>query len=248
MSAVLLLPGSITACLFDLDGVITNTAELHAAAWKQTFDDVLRRWAVPDEPVLFDAVVDYDRYVDGKPRAAGVRSFFASRGIELAAGSPADVASADTVFSVGRRKNGLVQELMAQQGVAAYQGSVRFLAAVKAAGLRVALVTSSENAGAALRAAGLEGFFDVQVDGEVALQLGLAGKPSPDVFQEAARRLGVAPAHAAVFEDALAGVAAGRAGGFGLVVGVDRSGHRADLCAAGADTVVADLSELIGAP
>ena len=248
MNNGLRLPGNITACLFDLDGVLTHTAELHAAAWKLTFDDFLRRRAMPATPVLFDAVADYDIYVDGKPRAAGVRSFLASRGIELAEGSPADAPSAETVYSVGQRKNQLVQELMAQRGVIAYDGSVRFVAAVRVAGLLRAVVTSSENATAVLRAAGLEGAFDVQVDGELAHQLGLAGKPAPDVFQEAARRLGVAPTNAAVFEDALAGVAAGRAGGFGLVVGVDRAGHGAELRASGADVVVTDLAELLGGP
>jgi beta-phosphoglucomutase family hydrolase len=247
VSSGLRLPGNIVACLFDLDGVLTHTAELHAAAWKLTFDDVLRRQALPAVSVPFDAVVDYEMYVDGKPRAAGVRSFLASRGIELAEGSPADAASADTVYSVGRRKNQLVQELMTQQGVVAYGGSVRFVAAARSAGLRRAVVTSSENASSVLRAAGLEGAFDVLVDGEVARQLGLAGKPAPDVFLEAARRLNVPPANAAVFEDALAGVAAGRAGGFGLVVGVDRAGHGAELRAGGADIVVADLAELMGA-
>jgi beta-phosphoglucomutase family hydrolase len=250
MSRGLRLPDTITACLFDLDGVLTRTAELHAAAWKQTFDDLLRRRAMPGgaAPVAFDAVVDYDAYVDGKPRAAGVRSFLTSRGIELPEGSPADPASADTVFAVGRRKNQLVQKLMAERGVVPYEGSVRFVAAVRDAGLRRAVVTSSENASAVLRAAGLEGAFDVQVDGELARQLGLAGKPAPDVFEEATRRLGVPPAQAAVFEDALAGVAAGRAGGFGLVVGVDRAGQAAELRARGADVVVADLAELIGTP
>lgn len=250
MSKGLRLPDTIAACLFDLDGVLTRTATLHAAAWKRTFDDLLRRRAMPGgaAPVPFDALADYDAYVDGKPRAAGVRSFLASRGIELAEGSPADAASADTVYGVGRRKNQLVQEIMAQHGVVAYEGSARFLAAVHDAGLRRAVVTSSENASAVLRAAGLEGAFDVQVDGEMAHRLGLAGKPAPDVFQEAARRLGVAPAEAAVFEDALAGVTAGRAGGFGLVVGVDRAGQAAELRAGGADVVVADLAELIGAP
>ncbi len=250
MSDGLRLPETITACLFDLDGVLTRTAKLHAAAWKQTFDELLRRRATAAgaTPADFDAVADYDAYVDGRPRADGVRSFLASRGIELAEGSPADPTSADTVSGVGRRKNELVGELMAQRGVAPYEGSVRFLAAVRKAGLGVAVVTSSENAGAVLRAAGLGGAFDVQVDGVVAHELGLAGKPAPDVFEEAARRLGVTPGQAAVFEDALAGVAAGRAGGFGLVVGVDRSGEAAELRTHGADVVVSDLAELIGAP
>lgn len=244
------LPGAISACLFDLDGVLTRTAGLHAAAWKQTFDAFLRDRTAPGggASVPFDAVADYGTYVDGRPRADGVRSFLASRGIELPEGSPGDLASADTVHGLGRRKNQLVQELMAQHGVAAYGGSVDFLEAVRKAGLGRAVVTSSENADAVLRAAGLQGAFDVEVDGALARELGLAGKPAPDAFLEAARRLGVAPRQAAVFEDALAGVASGRAGGFGLVVGVDRTGQAAELRASGADTVVADLAELIGAP
>ena len=244
------LSETILACLFDLDGVLIRTAELHAAAWKQTFDDFLRRRATTGGGSLvpFNARADYDAYVDGKPRTDGVRSFLASRGIELPEGSPADPPSAETVHGLGRRKNELVLDLMAQRGVAVYEGSLRFLAAVRETGLGRAVVTSSENTDAVLRAAGLEGVFDVQVDGVVAHELGLAGKPAPDVFLEAARRLHVAPRQAAVFEDALAGVAAGRAGGFGLVVGIDRAGQAADLRARGADVVVADLADLIAAP
>lgn len=246
MRGRLRLPETISACLFDMDGVLTRTAKLHAAAWKQTFDAFLAGRTAAVGP--FDAVADYDTYVDGKPRADGVRSFLASRGIELPEGSPADPPSAPTVHGLGRRKNELVQELMAERGVTAYPGSVRFLAAVEEAGLGQAVVTSSENATAVLRAAGLERAFDVQVDGAVANELGLAGKPAPDIFLEAARRLGVTPEQAAVFEDALAGVAAGRAGGFGLVVGVDRAGEAAELRAQGADLVVGDLAELIAEP
>lgn len=243
----LLLPERISACLFDLDGVLTRTAELHAAAWKQTFDAFLLERAErgAGSVVPFDAVADYDAYVDGRPRADGVRAFLASRGVELPEGEPTDAASVETVHGVGARKNALVRELMAERGVAAYEGSVRFLEAAAKAGLMFALVTSSENAGAVLLAAGLQGRFDAQVDGSVARELGLAGKPAPDTFLEAARRLGVLPVRAAVFEDALAGVAAGRAGEFGLVVGVDRAGQAAALSDHGADVVVADLAELI---
>lgn len=250
MTRRLLLPEGISACLFDLDGVLTRTAVLHAAAWKQTFDAFLRDRAAPGSGVLvpFDAAADYDAYVDGLPRADGVRSFLASRGIELPEGSAGDPPSADTVQGLGRRKNQLVHELMAQNGVTAYRGSVDFLEAASEAGLDRAVVTSSENAHAVLRAAGLEGTFAVEVDGALSRELGLAGKPAPDVFLEAARRLRVAPRNAAVFEDALAGVAAGRAGKFGLVVGVDRTGEGAELRASGADVVVADLAELIGVP
>ena len=250
MKEHLRLPETIVACLFDLDGVLTHTAELHAAAWKQTFDAFLkqRTSASGGSTLPFDAIADYDAYVDGKPRADGVRSFLAARGIELPEGSPDDLASAETVNGLARRKNELMLELMARRGVTAYDGSVRFLAAVHEAGLVRAVVTSSENAGAVLRAAGLEGAFDIVVDGTVAHELGLAGKPAPDVFLEAARRLGVEPRQAAVFEDALAGVAAGRAGGFGLVVGIDRAAQAAELQARGADLVVADLADLIAAP
>ncbi len=244
------LPRGIAACLFDLDGVLTRTAELHAAAWKQTFDAFLRgRTRVDGEPYMpFDAGADYAAYVDGKPRSDGVRSFLAARGLELPEGSPADPPLAETVHGLGRRKNELVQRLIRDKGVTVYEGSVRFLAAVRAAGLGRALVTSSENATAILRAARLESEFTVTVDGAVAHELGLAGKPAPDFFLEAARRLGVAPAHAAVFEDARAGVAAGRAGHFGLVVAVDRAGQPKELRDAGADLVVADLAELLNAP
>jgi beta-phosphoglucomutase family hydrolase len=249
MSDGVRLPEKITACLFDLDGVLTRTAELHAAAWKQTFDELLvrRASAAGATAIEFDSDADYDTYVDGRPRADGVRAFLASRGIALSEGSPDDPSAADTVHGVARRKNDLIGELMSQRGVAAYPGSVRFIAAARGAGLDVAVVTSSENADAVLHAAGLGEMFDVQVDGVVARALGLAGKPAPDVFVEAARRLGVAPERAAVFEDALAGVAAGRAGGFGLVVGVDRAGQAAALRAHGADVVVLDLAELISA-
>lgn len=250
MTHRLRLPEAISACLFDLDGVLTRTAEMHAAAWKQTFDRFLddRATVRGNATVPFDEVADYDTYVDGRPRADGVRAFLTSRSIELPEGSPDDAASAETVHGIGRRKNQLVQELIVQHGVAAYPGSVAFLEAVGKAGLRRGLVTSSENADAVLRAAGLEGAFDVQVDGALAHQLGLGGKPAPDVFLEAAHRLSVPPGHAAVFDDALAGVAAGRAGSFGLVVGVDRAGQAAELRAAGADLIVTDLAELIGVP
>ena len=247
MSSRLLLPEGIIACLFDLDGVLTRTAELHAAAWKQTFDAFLRSRSLAggETFVPFDAEADYYAYVDGKLRSDGVRSFLAARGIELPEGSPVEPSSVDTVYSLGHAKNELVRELMSQRGVATYEGSVRFLHAVRESGLRTAVVTSSENATVVLRAAGLDGAFDAQVDGIVARELNLAGKPAPDVFLEGARRLGVAPSHAAMFEDALAGVAAGRAGNFGLVVGVDRKGQAAELRAAGADVVVADLGELL---
>lgn len=246
MTGVLALPARVRACLFDLDGVITRTAEVHAAAWKETFDAFLREQGAAARP--FDADRDYAAYVDGRPRTDGVRTFLAARGVALPEGTPGDPSSAQTIQGLARRKNELVHELLARDGVATYEGSVRFLAATRDAGLSCALVTSSENAAAVLRAAGLDHAFSVTVDGALAHELGLAGKPAPDVFLEAARRLGVAPSDGAVFEDALAGVAAGRAGRFGLVVGVDRSGQRDELRAAGADIVVADLGELVRDP
>ncbi|MEO8092418.1 MAG: beta-phosphoglucomutase family hydrolase [bacterium] len=244
------LAAGIGACLFDLDGVLTDTAEVHAAAWKQTFDAFLsERAAGSGEPLVpFDAAADYAAHVDGRPRADGVRAFLASRGISLPAGGPGDPPSDATVHGLANRKNELLGHLIERQGVRAYEDSLRFLEAVRAAGLGCAVVTSSENADAVLRAAGLDEFFDVQVDGVAVRELGLAGKPAPDGFLEAARRLRVAPARAAVFEDAVAGVAAGRAGDFGQVIGVDRVGHAAALREAGADVVVSDLAELLEAP
>ncbi len=247
MKSGLRLPATVAACLFDLDGVLTRTAELHAEAWKDTFDDFLHKWSTADNQrrAPFDAVADYEDYVDGKPRLDGVRSFLASRGIELREGSKGDPTSADTIHGLAQRKNELVRKLMEQRGVNPYEGSVRFIEAAQRAGLDLAVVTSSENADAVLRAAGLAGYFHVVVDGAIATALGLHGKPAPDVFLEASRRVGAEPAHAAVFEDALAGVAAGHAGGFAVVVGVDRADRAAELLASGADVLVRDLSELI---
>lgn len=241
------LPSSIRACLLDLDGVLTRTAELHALAWQQTFDAYLQQRADAGGEAMrrFDAVGDYEAYVDGRPRYDGVRAFLASRGIVLAEGTPGDPPSATTVHGLGNRKNAVVGELMRERGVRVFEGSVRFVRIARREGLRCALVTSSENAEAVLAAAGLTSLFDAQVDGRLAGSMGLAGKPAPDVFLEGARRVDVPPAEAAVFEDAAAGVAAGRAGAFGLVVGVDRGAHAAALRAAGADVVVRDLSELL---
>lgn len=240
------LPAGIAACLFDLDGVVTRTAQVHAAAWKQAFDPFLESHAAGAAVHRFDSDLDYAAYVDGRPRNDGVRTFLASRGITLPEGAPDDPPTRETVHGLGRRKNELVQELIARDGVAVYEGSVQFLDAIREAGLASALVTSSANAAAVLDAAGLRHAFAVTVDGALAQELGLPGKPAPDYFLEAARRLRVSPEHAAVFEDALAGVAAGHAGGFGLVVGVDRADHADELRDAGADIVVEDLAELIG--
>jgi beta-phosphoglucomutase family hydrolase len=244
---VLGLPDSVRGCLFDLDGVITQTAKVHAAAWKEMFDDYLRERAkrTGEKFVPFDPVADYDEYVDGKPRADGTRSFLEARGIELPEGDDDDPPSAETVHGLGNRKNELVLKLIRDQGVQAYEGSVRYIRAARDAGLRRAVVSSSANCRDVLVAAGIEDLFEVRIDGVVAKQEHLRGKPAPDTFLAGARALGLEPAEAAVYEDALAGVAAGRAGGFGLVVGVDRVGQAEALKAHGADIVVKDLAELM---
>jgi beta-phosphoglucomutase family hydrolase len=241
------LPSEIDACLFDLDGVLTQTATVHAEAWKEMFDAFLRaRSARTGEPfVPFDRVEDYDAFVDGKPRYDGVRSFLASRGIALPEGDPNDPPSAETIAGLGNRKNELVLALIHRRGVAAYDGSVRYVGAVCDAGLHRAVVSSSANCREVLVAAGIEDLFEVRIDGLVAEREHLKGKPAPDTFLAAARRLGVQPSRAAVFEDALAGVEAGRAGRFGFVVGVDRTGQAEALREHGADLVVSDLAELL---
>ncbi|MEU1269319.1 beta-phosphoglucomutase family hydrolase [Streptomyces sp. NPDC005799] len=239
------LPEDIQACLFDLDGVVTKTAVVHAAAWKETFDAFLREREGADfRP--FDAGADYDEYVDGRPRADGVRTFLASRGIELPEGRPDDPPEAATVNGVGNRKNLLVLEKIRTEGVEAYDGTLRYIEAVRAQGLRTAIVSSSANTRDVLRSIKAEGLFEVRIDGVVAAERKLPGKPHPDTFLAAARDLGVEPSHAAVFEDALAGMDAGRSGHFGYVVGVDRVGQAEALSAHGADVVVKDLSELGG--
>ncbi|MDT3398332.1 beta-phosphoglucomutase family hydrolase [Streptomyces sp. B1866] len=238
------LPQDIRACLFDLDGVLTQTAVVHAAAWKEMFDAFLQRRDGPGfRP--FDAVADYDEYVDGRPRADGVRTFLAARGIELPEGADDDPPDRETVHGLGNRKNILVLAKIREQGVDAYPGSVRFVAEARAAGLRTAVVSSSANCRDVLAAAGIEDLFEVRIDGVVAAQRALPGKPHPDTFLAAARDLGVPPGAAAVFEDALAGMDAGRSGHFGHVVGVDRVGQADALRAHGADTVVKDLAELL---
>jgi beta-phosphoglucomutase family hydrolase len=241
------LPDPIHACLFDLDGVLTQTASVHAAAWKQMFDAFLRERAerTGEAFVPFDSVKDYDEYVDGKPRYDGVRSFLASRGIQLPEGDPNDPPSAETVAGLGNRKNEIVLSLIRTQGVKPYEGSVRYVRAVRDAGLRRAVVSSSANCKDVLVAAGIEDLFEVRIDGIVAEREHLKGKPAPDTFLAAADALGEEPAQAAVFEDALAGVEAGRAGHFGFVVGVDRSGQAEALREHGADVVVSDLAELL---
>jgi len=244
---VLGLPDGIRGCLFDLDGVLTKTAKVHDAAWKQMFDGYLRERAQrTGEPfVPFDPVQDYDQYVDGKPRADGTRSFLASRGIELPEGHEDDPPDAETVYGLGNRKNTIVLEKIRTEGVEAYEGSVRYVRAVRDAGLRRAVVSSSANCHDVLVAAGIEDLFEARIDGVVAERDHLRGKPAPDTFLAGARVLGLRPNAAVVFEDALAGVAAGRAGGFGFVVGVDRVGQAAALKEHGADVVVTDLAELM---
>jgi beta-phosphoglucomutase family hydrolase len=233
---MLKLPDGITACLFDLDGVITQTAKLHAAAWKEMFDAFLRERAEQTgEPFEEFTPSDYDRYVDGRPRLDGVRTFLAARGIEQ---------EEDLVRRLGDRKNDLVLHLIRERGVEVYDGSIDFVKEAQREGLRRAVVSSSANTREVLKSVGIEDLFEAVVDGVVAQRDGLPGKPAPDTFVAGARELGAEPAQAVVFEDALAGVQAGRAGRFGYVVGVDRTGQR-DALAEHADIVVDDLSELI---
>jgi alpha,alpha-trehalase len=231
------------AFLFDLDGVITRTAALHATAWKRLFDEYLAAH-VGATFVPFDIETDYRRYVDGKPRNAGVRSFLAARGIELPAGTPSDSADQDTVHGLGKRKNRYFLALLDRQGVRVYESAVTVLREARSRDARTAVVSSSRNCAAILRAARLSALFDVRVDGIELERLGLPGKPAPDMFLEAARRLAIAPDRGVLFEDATAGVEAGRRGGFGLVVGVSAGEHASALRASGADVVVADLRDI----
>lgn len=241
------LPDGIRGCLFDLDGVLTKTAKVHAAAWKQAFDSFLlaRSRATGTPFVPFDPVRDYDEYVDGKPREEGTRSFLAARGIDLPEGDPDDPPGAQTIHGLSNRKNQILLQLLRSEGVEAYAGSVRYVQAVCDRGLRRAVVSSSANCRDVLAAAHIEDLFEVRIDGIVAQRDHLRGKPAPDTFLAAASALGIEPPAAAVFEDALAGVAAGQAGRFGYVVGVDRVGQADALRAHGADIVVNDLAELL---
>jgi beta-phosphoglucomutase family hydrolase len=228
-----------------MDGVVTRTATVHDAAWKEMFDEFLRKRAADGQFVPFDPVKDYDEYVDGKPRLEGTRSFLESRGIEMPEGTPDDPPGTATIWGLSNRKNALVQQVIARDGVDVYDGSRRYLAAVRAAGMRTALVSSSANTKQVVEAGGVADLFDVTVDAHVADANGLHGKPAPDTYLAAAQMLKVAPGSAAVFEDALAGVQAGHAGGFGVVVGVDRAGQATQLRQHGADIVVRDLAELL---
>lgn len=241
------LPEYIAGCVFDLDGVLTDTAAIHAAAWKQMFDEYLR---AHDEKagqsfVPFDKGSDYSEYVDGMPRYDGVRSFLASRQIHLPDGSPGDPPDAETVCGLGNRKNDLVLSLIDSCGVEPYEGSVLFVKDARDRGLRRAVASSSTNCRHVLAAAGIEDLFEAVIDGVVAEREHMQGKPAPDTFLAAAREIGLEPARVAVFEDALAGVAAGHAGGFGCVVGVDRAHHAQALLDHGATVVVQDLGELL---
>jgi len=238
------LPETTKACLFDLDGVLTDTAVLHNTAWKTMFDAFLTARGEPP----FDPIKDYQQYVDGRKREDGVRTFLASRGISLPEGTPADPPQAETVHGLSARKNVLLLELIARQGVEVFPGSVDYVRAVRAAGLHTAVVSSSANTVQVLQSVGISGLFDARIDGVVARRRGLPGKPEPDTFLAGAAALDVPAGFCAVFEDALAGVEAGRAGRFGTVVGVDRlqdGVHGPALKAHGADLVVGDLSELL---
>ena len=241
------LPTGIRACLFDLDGVLTDTAAVHAAAWKEMFDEFLRAYSqeqgIPFVP--FDARKEYDAYVDGKPRANGVRDFLTARGIRLPDGTPDDPPTAMTVNGLGNRKNVAVQRRIRTEGVHVFEGSRRYLQAAVQVGLRRAVVSSSANTREVLDVTGLAQYVEQVVDGVTIRTEGLRGKPAPDTFLAAAKGFGIDPSEAAVFEDALAGVSAGRAGHFGHVIGVDRVGQADELKIHGADVVVRDLAELL---
>jgi beta-phosphoglucomutase family hydrolase len=235
------------AVLFDLDGVITNTAKLHAACWKQMLDEYLQKRATERGETFrpFDLATDYRLHLDGKPRFDGVRDFLASRGIQLPEGDSEDLPQAETVRGLGNRKNELVRDAIERVGVEAYEGSVRLIDQLHREGFKIALVTSSENCTAVLKAAKLEALFDVRVDGHMVETQNLVGKPAPDTFLMAAKLLGVAPQRAVVVEDAIPGVQAGRTGNFGLVIGVARKSDAEELKRQGAQVVVNDLSELV---
>ena len=241
------LPDTVHACLFDLDGVLTDTASVHTRAWKDMFDDYLRQRAerTGDEFVPFDPDKDYREYVDGKPREDGVRSFLESRDIELPEGDPDDPPDKETVHGLGTRKNDAFQKTLHEDGVKVFDGSRRYLEAVAEARLAVAVVSSSANTRDILQVAGIEQFVQQRVDGVTLREEHLEGKPAPDSFLRAAELLDVEPSAAAVLEDAISGVEAGRAGNFGFVVGVDRLGHGDELRRNGADVVVTDLADLL---
>jgi beta-phosphoglucomutase family hydrolase len=241
------LPDGVVACLFDMDGVVTQTAVVHAAAWKEMFDDFLRDYAARTGTkfVPFDPHAEYDTYVDGKPRLDGTRSFLESRGIHLPEGTPDDPPGTPTIYGLSNRKNNLVLAKIAAGGVQVYDGTITYIRAIKDKGVSTAIVSASANTKQVLDSAGIAGLFDFRMDGVIAAERGLRGKPAPDTYLAAAQDLNVTPDHAAVFEDAQSGVAAGRAGGFALVVGVDRVGQADELRKHGADIVVEDVAELL---
>jgi beta-phosphoglucomutase family hydrolase len=242
------LPPEVTACLFDLDGVLTRTAVVHAKAWKETFDSFMKaRAEQTGEAFVPFSNGDYDRYVDGRPRLDGTRNFLRSRGIELPEGDRSDPPDAPTINGVSNRKNERVLQLLAEGKIEVYDGSIEYVRQARQKGLRTAVVSSSANTAQVLEAAGIADLFEARIDGLVAIERKLNGKPAPDTFLAGAEELGATPGQAAVFEDALAGVEAGRAGKFAVVVGVDRVGQADALQAHGADVVVQDLSELLEA-
>lgn len=235
------------AVLFDLDGVLTSTARVHSACWKKMFDEFLKRVATEkNEPfVPFDVAADYRLYVDGKPRHDGVESFLASRGIQLPHGSSDDTLAERTVCGLGNHKDELFNDMVRSEGVEAYQGTIDWVRSLRSHGIKTAVVSSSKNCRVILQAASIEDLFDVRVDGEVAARRSIPGKPAPDTFLDAANQLAVKPERAVVVEDAISGVQAGRAGGFGLVIGVDRHDDAAALLENGADIVVNDPAEML---
>lgn len=242
----ILTTSDIDAVLFDLDGVVTDTATLHIAAWKELFDDYLKVWSAHTHTPFgpFDVEVDYQKYVDGKPRTNGIASFLASRGIVLPYGEPSDLPDQESVCGLGNKKNAIFHQLLQTQGVKVFGTSVTLIHDLKAHAIQTAVVSSSKNCKAVLVAAGLSDLFNVCIDEVERERLNLPGKPAPDTFLEAARRLGVEPARTVVVEDAIAGVQAGRHGKFGLVIGVARKGDRAVLLEHGADIVVEDLRDI----
>jgi beta-phosphoglucomutase family hydrolase len=240
-------PDQFDAVLFDLDGVLTDTARVHAICWKTMFDEFLRDYSLKHGKTFapFDIDTDYAQHVDGKLRYDGVRGFLESRQMQLPYGDPDAPPNDETICGLGNRKDELVGEVLASQGVEAYEGSLAWVRHLRSQGMRTAVVSASRNCRSVLETAGIADLFDVRVDGEVADRLRLAGKPAPDTFLEAARELGIVPERAVIVEDAIAGVQAGRAGGFGLVIGVARKGNRTALAEGGADVVVGDPSELL---
>lgn len=235
------------AVLFDMDGVLTMTMKIHAACWKRMFDDYLRQRTTSHGQVFrpFEVATDYKAYVDGKLRYDGVQAFLASRGIELPYGSPEDGSTQETVCGLGNRKDRMLNELIATDGVEILDGAVELVCRIRKAGLKTAVVSASKNCEKILGAASLTNLFDTVVDGNVAARLGLRGKPAPDTFLEAARELKAEPSRTVVVEDAIAGVAAGRSGAFGFIIGVDHHGDKTVLLKHGADIVVESLLELL---